>query len=416
MPLAEGVAARVAYKFYPSGLITSGADVDPVTSLGVTGGQILRRVSSTLTLNKDTYQSNEVRSDRQISDFRHGVKRVAGNVAGEFSPLTYEEWFEAAFRGTWAAAVSKSNTELTSVSADSTTSNFTFGGGDPVSEGFRVGMVLQFASLSETTNNGVNYLILGFSGASNRIVEVYPAPTTMGADTSFTVASTGSSLTVPSSDHVSRKLAVEIWNQDVDIARVFTECRVGGFNLQLPPTGIATLDFPLMGRNMWLYEDSNSPFFAAPAAETTTGLFAAVNGLLRVSGETVAVLTGLQLSMNLNPSADPVVGSDLVPEIFLGRANVTGQMTAMFQDADLIRDFIDENEIELLAYLVTSSSDAAPCSTLYLPRIKLGGADLQTQGEGGQLITLPFQGLKSTATTASTGIEQTTIQLFDSEV
>lgn len=416
MGLAEGVAARITAKWYPSGVITPGADVSPVSSLGESGGQILRRVSSTLALNKDTYQSNEVRSDRQIADYRHGVRRVQGNIAGEWSPATYADFFEAAFRGTWASAIAKSDSELTSVSADANASTFTFGGGDPVSEGYRVGMVVQFTNLSESANNSKNFLILSFSGANNRTMEVYPAPTTMGADSAFNITTTGKSLIVPSSNHVSRKVGIEIWNEDVDIARVFTECRVGGFNLQLPPTGMSTVDFTLLGRNEWLFEDSNAPFFISPTDATTTGIFAAVNGLLRVGGETVAVVTGLNVSMNLNPTADPVVGSDLVPEIFLGRANVTGQMTAMFQNATLLNDFINESEIQLLAFLTTTSADDTPCSALYLPRVKLGGADLQTQGEGGQLITLPFQALKSTATTASTGIEQTTIQLFDSEI
>ena len=42
------------------------------------GGQALRRISSDLSLKKDTYQSSEIRPDQQIADFRHGVRRAAG--------------------------------------------------------------------------------------------------------------------------------------------------------------------------------------------------------------------------------------------------------------------------------------------------------------------------------------------------
>jgi len=415
MALAEGVSARIAYKAHSTGVITPGIEPDFSSDPGASGGQILRRVSSTLALSKDTYQSNEIRGDRQILDFRHGVKRVQGNISGELSPLTYGDFFEAACRGTWAVSIAADESDFTSVAFDNATSKITLGGGAPITEGIRAGMILQFTGLAETANNGVNFLVLSMGGTSGRELTVFPPPTTATADTEFDVVSVGQRLIVPSSGFVSRKFALEIWNQDVDIARLFTECRVGGFNVQLPASGMSTVDFDFMGRNMTIYEDSAAPFFSAPSAETTTGTMAAVNGLLRASGQTIAVITGLNIQMQLSPSADPVVGSNLVPEIFLGRANVTGQMTAFFENADLINDFVNENTLEILAYLTTSSAPDTPAMTFYLPRVKLGGADLQTQGEGGQSITLPFQALKSTATESSTGIPETTIQIVDTQ-
>jgi hypothetical protein len=106
--------------------------------------------------------------------------------------------------------------------------------------------------------------------------------------------------------------------------------------------------------------------------------------------------------MNLNPEGTPVIGSDLVPEIFLGRALVTGQMTALFEDMELINAFIDEDEISLLIYLTTSSGGSSEALTFYLPRIKLGGASVDTSGEAGQVITVPFTALKGITGDATT--------------
>ena len=150
-----------------------------------------------------------MRTYRQIGDFRHGVKRVTGSLNGELSPGTYWDFVEAALRGTGTAAVAKSEAELTSVAADNATSKFTFGGGDPVTEGYRVGMVIRFTNLSEALNNSKNFLITGFGATSNREVTVYPAPTTMGADTAFNVTSVGKRVFTPASGHVSRKFAIE---------------------------------------------------------------------------------------------------------------------------------------------------------------------------------------------------------------
>lgn len=415
MSIAEGVQAQVAYKAYSTGVITAGTQAVSASDPAAASAQVLRRVSSSLKLAKDTYQSAEIRADCQIMDYRHGVKRVTGSLSGEFSPATYFALFEAAFRTTKAAAISASQTDFTSVAADNSTSKFTFAAGDPVAKGFRVGMILRFASLSDSGNNSKNFLITGFGGSSNRQVSVYPAPDTMTADSAFTVASIGKSIIVPSSSFVSRKFAFEHYFGDLDIAHLFTECRIGGAMIKLPASGMSTVEFPVMGRDMELYSGSTAPFFTSPTAAGTTGIFAAVNGLLMVGGSVVGVVTGLDITLALNPSSDGVVGQNFVPEIFLGAANVTGNVTAMLQDNTLITDFKNESEVSILAYLTTNSDANSPAATIFLPRIKFGDAPVAVSGQGAQIVTLPFQALKGTATTASTGIEDTTIQMVDTE-
>jgi hypothetical protein len=417
MSLAEGVARSIIYKAYATGVIT--ANTQPVSTVdpAVGSAKILRRVSSSLKLAKDTYQSNEVRSDRQIQDFRHGVKRVTGSISGELSPATYFDFMEASCRGTKSSALSLSNTDFTSVTSDSATSKFVMAGGAPVTLGLRVGDIIRFTGLATTANNATNFLITGFGGASNREISVYPAPVTDAvADSSFSLTSNGTSgkaVYVPSSSFVSRKFGFEVNSTDIDISQLYTECRIGGFTLNLPATGMGTIEVPVMGRDMEIYSAGDAPFYTSPTDATTTGCIAAVNGLLRVGGSTVGVVTGLNVNFNLNPSSDAVVGQDFVPEIFLGRANVTGQMTAFLQDATFLDYFKDEEEISVLAYLTTSSAAASPAMTIYLPRVKLGDADIATSGEGGQGITMPFQALKADGTNA--GDDATTIRIVDTE-
>jgi len=416
MTIAEGVSGQLTYKAYSTGVISSNSQPTSSSDPGASGAQILRRVSSTLNLSKDTYQSNEIISHRQITDFRHGIKRVQGAIAGELSGLTYEEFFEAACRGTWAAAVTATVTDFTSVAADNATSKFTLAGGNPVTKGFRVGMVIQFTGLSDTDNNTKNFVIKSFGGSNNREITVYPAPDSMTADTTFTMAQVGRRLIVPSSSHVSRKFGIEHYRQDLDLHQFFTECRCGGFNVQLPATGMSTVDFNFMGRDMETASGGSSPFFTSPTAATTSGIMAAVNGLLLVQSTAVGVVTGLNMQMNLNPTSDAVVGQSYVPEIFLGRANVTGQVTALFEDATMINYFKNETEVSILAYLTATSAVDSPAMTLFLPRVKFGGADVQMSGEGSQPITMPFQALLYNGTEATTGIAATTFQMCDTLV
>lgn len=413
MPLAEGVSARIAYKAYASGAITPNAQAVSSSDLGASSAQELRRVSSTLSLSKDTYQSNEIRSDRQIADFRHGVRRAQGNIQGELSAKTYGDFFAAVCRGDWASAITATESDFTSVAADSGTAKLTFGGGNPVTKGYRVGDIVRFTNLSETANNARNFLILAFGGTSNREVTVYPAPTTMTADSAFNM--TGfKTLSPPDSGHVSRKFGIEIYGADIDVARLFTECRIGQAQVSLPASGNSTVSFDVMGRGMEVYEGGAAPFFTSPTGPTGTRIMAAVNGLLRLGGSTIGVVTALDFTVDLSPSSDPVVGQNFVPEIFLGRFNLTGTMRAMFQDATMLNYFVNETEVELLAFLTGSSDAAAEAMSFYMPRVKLGGSDVETSGEGGQGISLPFQALKYTGSAA--GVAGTTLRICDTEI
>lgn len=414
MTIAEGVSARVAYKAYATGVISSNSQPTSSSDPGASGGQILRRVTSTIKLAKDSYSSAEVLSHRQISDFRHGVKRATGGIVnGEFSPGTYWDFLEAALRATDAAAVTGSQSDFTSVSANNSLSQFIFTGGNPVTKGFRVGSIIRFSNLLDSDNNTKNFLITAFGGVNNRTVTVYPAPDTMTGDSNFSVAEIGRSVFMPASSHVSRKFAIEHWFQDIDEARLFTEVRVDGFNLQLPATGLSTIDITGMGRDMEVYTGGSAPFFTSPASETTTGLAAAVNGVLLVSGTRVGVVSGLNIQAALNAQSDAVVGQNYVPEIFLGRLNVTGQATIMLEDSTFINAFKNETELSLLAYLTSNNDNNSPAFSVYLPRIKLGDADAPLQGEAGVIQTCPFQALKYA--TAGSGNEATTIRFHDTE-
>src|SRR5450432_268102 len=156
MSLGEGVAVRTTYKFYASGVMVANALDDMTTSPGATGGQILRRVSLNPSLKRATYASAEIRSDRQLADYRLGVRSVDGTISGELSPATYFDFIEASNRDTRVGPVALTQADLTSVTADAVAGTFTFASGDPVLLGLRVGDPLLFALMTAATNNGKN--------------------------------------------------------------------------------------------------------------------------------------------------------------------------------------------------------------------------------------------------------------------
>lgn len=412
MSIGEGVQARLAYKKYASGVIASNALAVSGTDLGASGGQVLRRTESTLELKADSYPSAEVREDQQVVDDRQGSVYVDGSVTGEWSPGTYADLLEASFRGTWADAITANQSDFTSAALD-ISGTVTFAGGDPVAKGFRVGMQIQFSGLATAGNNGVNFTILGFGGSNNRVLTVFPKPTTESADTSFTVTSVGKSLILPArqTDNVNRKFAFEHFHPDLGSGfyKLFTECRVGGFKLNLPATGNCTIENMVRGR--FMETGTAGAFFTAPGDETGTGIFNAVNGLLRVGGSIVGVVTGLQINMDRQLTSTAVVGQKFHPEIHVQTAAVSGQITAQLTDGTFFDDFKNESEIDLLAQVVTSSAVNADANIVYCPRIKLSSASNPLQGTAAQTITANYTALRYVGNTP--GVPSTTIQIVD---
>lgn len=71
----------------------------------------LRHTGTSLALTKEAIQSAELRSDRQISDYRGGNRSVAGDISAELSFGTFDDLIEAALCGSWSADVLKAGVE-----------------------------------------------------------------------------------------------------------------------------------------------------------------------------------------------------------------------------------------------------------------------------------------------------------------
>lgn len=61
----------------------------------------IRITGTTLGLTKDPLQSEEIRDDRQIADFRHGARQVGGNITTELSFGSFDEILQGLLGGTW---------------------------------------------------------------------------------------------------------------------------------------------------------------------------------------------------------------------------------------------------------------------------------------------------------------------------
>jgi len=66
--------------------------------------------ATTLALTKDAIESEKLRGDRQIEDFRHGNKSIGGDVTSEMEYGAFDDILEAVMCGAWTTNVLKSGT------------------------------------------------------------------------------------------------------------------------------------------------------------------------------------------------------------------------------------------------------------------------------------------------------------------
>ncbi len=63
---------------------------------------------TTLSITKDAIESEKLRGDRQVEDFRHGNKTVGGDISCELEYEAFDDILEAVMCGTWDTNVLKS--------------------------------------------------------------------------------------------------------------------------------------------------------------------------------------------------------------------------------------------------------------------------------------------------------------------
>lgn len=182
----------------------------------------------------------------------------------------------------------------------------------------------------------------------------------------------------------------------------FTGVEFNSMQLAIAANAIITGKFGVVGKTQVL--DTAIIVGSSVAEPSTTEPLDSFTGALKEGGAAVAVVTEIQL--NLDNGLDPrfVVGSKetILPSI--GRCNVTGQITAYFEDSALVSKFIDEEETSLEFDLPDAAGNNL---NFMLPRLKYSGGQPDVAGEGPIMLTMPFQAMRDAAAGSNIVITRT---------
>jgi hypothetical protein len=376
----------------------------------------MRRTKSTLDLAKATYSSAEILESQQRRDMRHGVRSVAGTISGELSVGGYQLPIESVLRQGAQAQITSG--AVSTVAAAVTTGNFgtfTRGAGSWLTDGFKVGDVVNFSGWTTTgvNNNAHNFVIITLTALVMTVLAVDGTPVVAkAAGDAVTLVTVGKKAWVPSTAQTRDYYTINHWFADIGISEEYNDCVFTGFTATLPPSGMSTIDFPVMGLDM---QANTVEYFTTPAASPNGGILASVNGVLLINGAAAGVVTGLTVIVNGNyTSPNGVVGQNTNPDIFPGMVDVTGNMTVLFKDGVMRDLFLNETESSLVCVLTANNTPGAPFTSFVMSRIKFSGAT-KDDGTAGLTLTMPYTALENVSTSgAGQPNLQTTISIQDS--
>lgn len=401
--VAVGVAKQLRYK----------KEVTWGTAPGTGSAQLLRRVTSMIDVQKDTYKSNEIRSSYQVADYRHGVRRVKGAIKGELSAGTWKDFIAAACRQAYAALTATTGVAIT-IAGSGPTYTVTRGTGSWLTDGYKAGDVGRLsAGAFNAANISKNLYVVAVTSAT--VLTVQPlngvALVAEGPIATSTFTLTGKKTYIPITSQTDDSFAIEHWHSDASLSELYTGCKVESLGISLPPTGLSTIDLSILGKDV---TTAGSAYYVTPTVETGFRDFAAVNGLLFVQGVAVALLTGLSFTIKGNMSGEPVVGSNVLPDIIEGRVDVDGTMSVLLFDGTYRDYFLNETEVAVSVVLTADSTATSDFIAINMPRVKVGGAN-KDDGEKGLIQTLPFVALQNTAGGTGIASENTTISFQDTQ-
>lgn len=361
------------------------------------GAQTYARVTSDLDLSKDTFSSNQIQASQQVRSMRHGMQNTGGTINDELLVTVHQAWVESTLRAAAVAGVSiGAIVDVTAASdgAGTYTGTFTTAGGDYITSGFKTGMVIRWAGFAGGDNNAHNFLITALTTTVMTVISLHQTDVVdEAAGASVTATAEGMTIQIPESGHTADYWTFEHSFVDIAQSEQFPDCTFGQMNVNAPPNDNATVDFSIVGLGQM--DTSTSQYFTTPTAAACGDALTSINGIMTIDGAKVALITGMDFSVNGNVAPlDGVIGSKVAPDVQFGKFDVTGNMSAYFQDASLRDLFVNEVEFEMTIVMTVNNTLNSDFLAYTFPKCKAGGAS-KDDGEKGLVLTMPFTALEN---------------------
>lgn len=342
--------------------------------------QAQRLTSESLNNTADFITSQEIRSDRMTPDTIQTSLSAGGDISGEFSYTTYDDFIEGVMFSDWSGV----GTPILSVIDVALTKT----GGTP-----NTWVLVNSAATDFTTMGAVvgqHIEIVGFATAGRFYAEITSLDaTTLGIAPLSDVATeaegdtisilplafirngiTNKSFTVQKS--FTDLAVVEYWN--------FTAAKFGSWTLEFATGAILTTTFTLLARDGVMTETQYGGATILPA--TTTGVMNSVSNVTAVTfdgdpgGDTFS-FNSLSLSMSNSLRGQEAVGTLGFIGVVPGRLEITGDIELYFEDSSLFDKFRAATAFQLTLMVQDTLNNAY---VITLPRAKYTSMEIVAGG------------------------------------
>jgi len=310
-----------------------------------------RFTNESLTQNTTTATSEEIRSDRQVSDIIRTQIGAGGDVGVELSYGSHDPLLAGALYDDFSTPVNETGLTVQIVlpSPLNNTATLIVSGGSPDPlRNVQVGQFVQLAGSVASPSNDGYYKVTAKGTLSPHTLTITPAPAS--AETINPASLKG---TFIKNGTTRKSFTVEKLFSDLSPLeyQLFTGMRVGSMDLTVSPGAIIGGSFSFQGKQ--LTASSTSIAAAGSVALSTQDVMNAVDNItdILVDGVPVAdqaaCFTNVQFTVNNNLRDQPCIGSLALGGIGIGRTNVSGTLEAYFRSRALFEKYLNFSTVSV---------------------------------------------------------------------
>jgi len=291
----------------------------------------LRLTGESLTHDKETATSGEIRSDRMRSGVFETGASASGSIDFELTFGSFDTLLEGALQNSIV------ETTLSGIGLDFDTSMITAEFSSNWT-GYEAGQWIKISGATNTENNG----IFQINDITNEVA-------TLNTSSLITETTTGAVITGNRlrNGTTAQSFVFEKQFQDVSEYISLTGLRVDTFSLDISTNSIVTGSFGFQGKGAVSAASSISGSIAAPNSNKPFSSNVNVGALQEGGVDLTTTIQSLSLSLSNNLRTQAALGSKNVSGIGSGSIDLTGSLTAYFEDNGLYQKFLEHTETSL---------------------------------------------------------------------
>lgn len=339
----------------------------PASGSGGTGIEV--RPAAGLTQQIATIQSTKIRSNLMRKRPRQGSVSVQAQYETELEVGNCDGIFAGVLGGT-TATFDVTEADVTSVTITGATGAIVGASGSFITKGVMRGMMVKFASLSVSGNNGIWVPVLDVT--ASQITTGADLLVDNATDTAFTMT-VAKSYSTPTPRPVEYYTFEEYLGSGVDASKLGSDLKFTSLNFGVQPNAPTTIGFGLSGLRISNPTGASAPTLTSPTFPTTGGMLVMLDGAIYNGTTKMADLTGFTAGLSAQASITPLITSRYGTDVVLGMFEFAGQFTSLVEDSVAFAAFLAETQFSIFARFSEREADPADFVSLYVGDCAYGG-------------------------------------------